>query len=239
LVGKPVWIKAVNDVSFYMKVGEVLGLAGESGCGKSTLCRALVGLLPVDSGAILMHGSNLANLSARAWKKTRTEVQMIFQDPYSSLNPRMSIGDAIKEPMVVHGLVSAKAAQVEAERLLSMVQLPAASIKKYPHEFSGGQRQRIVIARALALRPRLLICDESVSALDVSIQAQILNLLKSLQREFSLTLLFISHDLGVVQYISDRVMIMHAGSIVETGDAVAVLQHPKNEYTKKLIAAMP
>lgn len=233
------YFKAVDDVSFSINKGEVLGLVGESGCGKSTLSKALVGLLPVKSGEILFHSKNLATLPLQEWKHVHTQVQMIFQDPYSSLNPRMTIGDTIKEPLVVHDIVPKKELEHEALRLLDMVQLPAAALNKYPHEFSGGQRQRIGIARALSVRPQLLICDESVSALDVSIQAQILNLLKELQHEFALTYLFISHDLGVVHYISDRVMVMQAGKIVESGDAVQVLEHPVNEYTKRLIAAMP
>lgn len=233
------YFKAVDDVSFTINKGEVLGLVGESGCGKSTLSKALIGLLPVKSGEILFNNQNLATTSLQEWKSIRTQVQMIFQDPYSSLNPRMTIGDTIKEPLMVHNIVPKQQLEQEALRLLDMVQLPAAALKKYPHEFSGGQRQRIGIARALSVRPQLLICDESVSALDVSIQAQILNLLKELQREHSLTYLFISHDLGVVHYISDRVMVMQAGKIVETGDAVQVLQHPVDAYTKRLIAAMP
>lgn len=240
LLGKPdSWFKAVSDVTFSINKGEILGLAGESGCGKSTLSRALIGLLPVNSGEIMFNGVNLAAIPLKQWKQVRTKIQMIFQDPYSSLNPRMTIGDALKEPLLVHRIVPGKDITKEALRLLDLVQLPANAMQRYPHEFSGGQRQRIGIARALALRPELLICDECVSALDVSIQAQILNLLKDLQQEFQLTFLFISHDLGVVHYISDRVMIMNAGKIVETGSANEVLRHPANEYTKKLIGAMP
>ena len=240
LLGKPLsYFKAVDDVSLTLNKGEVLGLVGESGCGKSTISKALIGLLPVKSGEILFDNKNLADISLQEWKKVRTEIQMIFQDPYSSLNPRMTVGDAIKEPMAVHNVVDARELKKETLRLLDMVQLPADAYDRYPHQFSGGQRQRIGIARALALRPKLIICDESVSALDVSIQAQILNLLKDLQREFKLTYLFISHDLSVVHYISDRVMVMQAGKIVESGDAVQVLKQPVNEYTQKLIAAMP
>ncbi len=233
------YFKAVDDVSFTINKGEILGLAGESGCGKSTLARAIAGLLPVTEGTILLNDTNIAGLHGREWKQVCTQVQMVFQDPYSSLNPRMAVGDAIKEPLMVHNIVPGEALQKEVLRLLDSVQLPASAASRYPHEFSGGQRQRICIARALALRPQLLICDESVSALDVSVQAQVLNLLKTLQQEFQLAYLFISHDLSVVHYISDRVMVMHAGKIVETGTAEQVLQHPAHPYTQKLVAAMP
>jgi peptide/nickel transport system ATP-binding protein len=239
MMGKPTgYFKAVDGVSFAISKGEILGLAGESGCGKSTLGRSLVGLLPVHSGELIFNDEDIAQLPVREWPRIRKQVQMIFQDPYSSLNPRMTIGDMLMEPMMVHHVVAKNELQKEALRLLDLVQLPATSLHRYPHQFSGGQRQRIGIARALALRPQLLICDESVSALDVSIQAQILNLLKDLQREFQLTYLFISHDLSVVHYFSDRVMIMQAGKIVETGDAGQVLMRPQHEYTKRLVGAM-
>ena len=231
------YFKAVDDVSFTINKGEVLGLVGESGCGKSTVSKALAGLLPATSGDILYDNKNLSGLSPREWRKIRKDIQMIFQDPYSSLNPRMTIGDIIMEPMLVHEIVPKSELNKEAARMLGMVQLPAGSFNRYPHEFSGGQRQRIGIARALSLRPKLIICDESVSALDVSVQAQILNLLKELQREFGLTYLFISHDLSVVHYFSDRVMVMQAGKIVESGKAEQVLKNPENEYTKRLITA--
>ncbi len=238
ILGKPVdYYKAVDDVSFTLHKGEVLGLVGESGCGKSTLSRSLIGLLPVHSGSINFEGEELAALPIREWAHVRRKIQMIFQDPYSSLNPRMTIGDMLTEPLLVHSMVPKHELKREALRLLDLVQLPAESMNRYPHQFSGGQRQRIGIARALSLRPELLICDESVSALDVSIQAQILNLLKDLQLEFNLTYLFISHDLSVVHYISDRVMVMHAGKIVESGDAEQVLKHPKDIYTQRLVAA--
>jgi len=240
MLGTPTsYFKAVDDISFTINKGEVLGLVGESGCGKSTLSRALVGLLPVHDGSIVLNDEQIADLPVKEWTRIRRQVQMIFQDPYSSLNPRMTVGDAIIEPMLFHNIVTKAQAEKEALRLLDIVQLPADSLGRYPHQFSGGQRQRIGIARALALKPQLLICDESVSALDVSIQAQILNLLKDLQQEFSLTYLFISHDLSVVHYISDRVMVMQAGKIVESGTADEVLKHPKNMYTRKLIDAMP
>lgn len=239
-LGRPVdYFKAVDDVSFELKRGEVLGLVGESGCGKSTISRSLMGLLPVHEGQILFNGEDIAKLHTKDWTRIRRQIQMVFQDPYASLNPRMTVGDMLTEPMRTHNIVPRSELQKEAQRLLDLVQLPVDSMKRYAHQFSGGQRQRIGIARALALRPQLMICDESVSALDVSVQAQILNLLKDLQREFNLTYLFISHDLNVVHYISHRVMVMQAGHIVETGDATQVLQQPHNDYTKRLIAAMP
>lgn len=239
-LGRPVdYFKAVDDVSFELKRGEVLGLVGESGCGKSTISRSLMGLLPVHEGQIVFNGEDIAKLHTKEWTRIRRQIQMVFQDPYASLNPRMTVGDMLIEPMRTHNIVPRSELQKEAQRLLDMVQLPVDSMKRYAHQFSGGQRQRIGIARALALRPQLMICDESVSALDVSVQAQILNLLKDLQREFNLTYLFISHDLNVVHYISHRVMVMQAGHIVEAGDATQVLQQPHNDYTKRLIAAMP
>lgn len=238
--GKPLsYFKAVKGVSFDMKKGEVLGLVGESGCGKSTVSRSLMGLLPVHEGQMIFDGKDLAKLSQGEWQQTRRDIQMIFQDPFASLNPRMTIGDMLAEPMRKHNTVSSSEVAKEARRLLDLVQLPANAIDRYPHEFSGGQRQRVGIARALSLKPKLLICDESVSALDVSVQAQILNLLKELQHEFHLSYLFISHDLSVVHYISDRVMVMQAGEIVESGDASQVMMHPQHPYTRRLIDAMP
>lgn len=233
------YFKAVNGVNFDLNRGEVLGLVGESGCGKSTISRSLMGLLPVHDGAINFDGRDLATLNANEWKHVRREIQMIFQDPFASLNPRMTVGSIIMEPMKVHGIVSSKELKKEAERLLSLVQLPKSALNRYPHQFSGGQRQRIGIARALALKPKVILCDESVSALDISVQAQILNLLKELQQEFNLSYLFISHDLNVVHYISDRVMVMKDGKFVEQGEATKVLRNPEHEYTKELIAAIP
>lgn len=239
-LGKPTeYFKAVEGVSFDLRKGEVLGLVGESGCGKSTLGRTLIGLLPVYEGEVKFNGNNIAGYSQKAWRNIRKEIQLIFQDPYASLNPRMSIGDMLMEPLAVHNIVPRSERKKEALRLLDLVQLSADSIQRYPHQFSGGQRQRLGIARALAVRPQVLICDESVSALDVSVQAQILNLLKDLQREFNLSYLFISHDLNVVHYISDRVMVMQNGKMVETGTAEQVLKHPADDYTKRLIEAMP
>lgn len=239
-LGKPVeYYKAVDNVSFSIKKGEVLGLVGESGCGKSTLGRSLMGLLPIHEGRASFKGKNIASLPQHEWNTVRRQMQIIFQDPFASLNPRMSVGDMLTEPLAVHNIVPRNERRKEAQRLLELVQLPADSMQRYPHQFSGGQRQRLGIARALAVRPELLICDESVSALDVSVQAQILNLLKDLQQEFNLSYLFISHDLNVVHYISDRVMVMQAGKMVETGTADKVLKNPGDDYTKKLIAAMP
>jgi peptide/nickel transport system ATP-binding protein len=239
-LGKPLhYFKAVDDVSFALHKGEVLGLVGESGCGKSTLSRSLMGLIPVHEGQILFKGKDLTKLNTGEWKEVRRSVQMIFQDPFASLNPRMTIAEMLMEPLKVHSIVPRRDLMKEAQRLLDLVHLPKDSLKRYPHQFSGGQRQRLGIARALAMRPEILICDESVSALDVSIQAQILNLLKELQAEFQLSYLFISHDLSVVYYISDRVMVMQTGQIVERGTAMDVLLHPANDYTKRLIASMP
>ncbi|RYZ41845.1 MAG: ABC transporter ATP-binding protein, partial [Sphingobacteriales bacterium] len=233
------YFRAVEDVSFEIREGEILGLVGESGCGKSSLSKSLIGLLPVHEGQILFNGEDLAKIDNECWVRVRRDIQMIFQDPYASLNPRLTVGQLIMEPLKVHKIVPAAETRKEALRLLTAVQLPADAFYRYPHEFSGGQRQRVNIARALAMRPKLIICDESVSALDVSVQAQILNLLKELQQEFSLSYLFISHNLGVVHYISDRVMVMQAGSIVEEGRATDVLFHPREDYTKKLIASEP
>jgi len=233
------YFKAVDGVSFELRRGEVLGLVGESGCGKSTLGRTLIGLLPVYEGQVKFDGKNIADYDQRDWRNIRKEIQLVFQDPYASLNPRMSIADMLMEPLAVHNIVPRSERRKEALRLLDMVQLPADSMQRYPHQFSGGQRQRLGIARALAVKPQVLICDESVSALDVSVQAQILNLLKDLQHEFNLSYLFISHDLNVVHYISDRVMVMQSGKIVEAGTAEQVLKHPADDYTKRLIKALP
>ena len=232
-------LRAVEDVSFDVHRGEVLGLVGENGCGKSTISRALMGLQTVESGHMLFNDRDLAHLDAAGWRAMRRDVQMISQDPYSSLNPRLTIGEAIREPMIVHGIVTSKEAELEARRLMDIVHLPEDALHRYPHQFSGEQRQRIGIARALALRPKLIICDESVSALDVSAQAQILNLLKELQVEFRLSYLFISHDLNVVYYMADRVLVMQSGKIVERGSAEEVLKHPKHAYTQQLVAAIP
>jgi peptide/nickel transport system ATP-binding protein len=231
--------RAVEDVTFTMQTGEVLALVGETGSGKSTLCRALMGLQPIESGKIIFDGRDLAHLGPPGWRNIRRQIQMIFHDPNTSLNPHLTIGEAIREPLRAHSIVPRKEAASEASRLLSLVHLPATALNHYPHQFSGADRLRIVIARALALRPRLLIFDESLSSLDNSTQAELLNLLKDLQAQLHLSYLFISHDLPAVHYLADRVMVMRAGKIVEAGTAEAVLRHPQQEYTRNLVAAIP
>ncbi len=234
------WVKAVHDVSFSVYPGETLGLVGESGCGKTTLGRSIIGLNKPKSGEILYNGKDLLIMTAAELQAMRREIQIVFQDPYGSLNPRMTIGAAILEPVAVHKIVSGKKAQKEyVIDLMETVSLKAEHFDRYPHEFSGGQRQRVGIARALALNPKFLICDESVSALDVSVQAQVLNLLLKLQKERSLTYIFISHDLSVVKFMSDRMMVMNAGKIEELDDADTIYANPKAEYTKRLINAIP
>ncbi len=239
--GKPTkYIKAVDDVSFDVYPGETLGLVGESGCGKTTLGRSILRLNPVKRGSVIYDGKDILGLSDREMREMRKEMQIIFQDPYSSLNPRMAIGYAIKEPMEVHQLFSSKKERQERVfELLELVGLKADHFYRYPHEFSGGQRQRVCIARALALDPSFIICDESVSALDVSVQAQVLNLLTELRESLGLTYIFISHDLSVVKYMSDRMMVMNQGKIEEIGPADQVYNNPSTEYTKRLIDAIP
>ena len=241
LLGKTLrYFTAVDDVSFDMYKGETLGLVGESGCGKTTLGRTLLRLTEPSSGKIIYNGHDITQLSRIQVKQLRKDVQLVFQDPYSSLNPRLTIGAAIAEPMKIAGLEKDNQARKKrVADLLDRVNLSAAMMNRYPHEFSGGQRQRIVIARALALRPDFLVCDESVSALDVSVQAQVLNLLNELKKDLGLTMLFISHDLSVVRYMSDRIMVMNKGKIVESGAAEEVYSHPKNSYTQQLIEAIP
>jgi peptide/nickel transport system ATP-binding protein len=234
------FIKAVNDVSFDVFEGETVGLVGESGCGKSTLGRSILQLIRPTEGSIFFRGHDLTKAPKALLRSRRKDLQIIFQDPYSSLNPRMTIGEAIGEPMRVHGLAKNNRQKKEKViELLEKVQLTPEHYNRYPHEFSGGQRQRIVIARALALHPAFVICDESVSALDVSVQAQVLNLLNDLKKEFGFTSIFISHDLSVVRYISDRIMVMNKGEIVETGNAEEVYLHPASAYTQNLIASLP
>ena len=234
------FVRAVDDVSFEVYPGEVLGLAGESGCGKTTLGRSILRLEEPDSGKIIFDNTDIRELGNNAMRKMRKHIQIIFQDPYSSLNPRLTIGYAITEPMYVHGLHgNDKNRKQKALDLLDKVGLPSKAYNRYPHEFSGGQRQRIGIARALAVEPKFLICDESVSALDVSVQAQVLNLLNDLKDEFGLTYIFISHDLSVVKFMSDRIMIMSAGKIEEMGTPDEIFNNPKSAYTRKLIDAIP
>jgi len=234
------YVKAVNNVSFDVYPGETLGLVGESGCGKSTLGRSILRLIEPTSGNINFENEDMRKLNKQDMRNMRHDIQIIFQDPYSSLNPRLTVGDSLMEPLQVHGLYDNNTKRKKRVlELLERVNLPVEYFNRYPHEFSGGQRQRIVIARALALHPKFIICDESVSALDVSVQAQVLNLIRELQREFNLTYIFISHDLSVIKHISDRVMVMNKGEIVETGDPDEIYYRPKNEYTKKLIDSIP
>jgi peptide/nickel transport system ATP-binding protein len=234
------FFKAVDDVSFEVTYGETLGLVGESGCGKTTLGRTILQLIPATEGKIYLEGEDITQIKADALRNMRKDLQIVFQDPYGSLNPRITIGNAILEPLMVHGILADKNQRKEkVMELLEKVNLLPNHFNRYPHQFSGGQRQRICIARALALNPSFLIFDESVSALDVSVQAQVLNLLSDLKKEFHFTSIFISHDLSVVRYVSDRIVVMHKGKIVEQGDAEQIYHHPQNEYTQKLIEAIP
>jgi peptide/nickel transport system ATP-binding protein len=237
---KPESFKAVNNVSFKLYKGETLGLVGESGCGKSTLSNAILQLDKATAGAILYNGKDITKLSRSSLRKLRKDIQIIFQDPYASLNPRLTVGKAIMEPMKVHGIGITE--QDRKERVLDLllkVGLDDTYFNRYPHEFSGGQRQRIGIARAIALEPQLIICDESVSALDISVQAQVLNLLNDLKSNYGFTYIFISHDLAVVKYMSDQLIVMNKGEIEEMDDADVIYNHPQKEYTKKLIHAIP
>jgi peptide/nickel transport system ATP-binding protein len=232
--------RAVNNISFDVYEGETLGLVGESGCGKTTLGRSILRLINASSGQIIYKGKDLSLLSNSDLRAFRQKLQIIFQDPYSSLNPRISIGSAIMEPMKVHNILdSDKARKNRVIELLERVNMNENHFSRYPHEFSGGQRQRICIARALALNPEFIICDESVSALDVSVQAQVLNLLNELKLDFKFTYIFISHDLSVVKFMSDRMIVMKYGEIVEMGEADAIYRNPTSEYTRKLIEAIP
>jgi oligopeptide transport system ATP-binding protein len=232
-------VRAVDGVSFTVNRGETLGLVGESGSGKSTACRAVLQLIKPTSGSVKFEGREIAGLGRRRMRPLRREMQMIFQDPYASLNPRKRVGQIVGDPLRRQGVARGAEVRKRVQELLERVGLASEHFNRYPHEFSGGQRQRIGIARALSLKPKLVICDEPVSALDVSIQAQIVNLLDDLQDEFGLAYLFVAHDIGVVRHISDRIAVMHDGKIVEQGTADQVCEHPKDDYTKKLLEAVP
>jgi oligopeptide transport system ATP-binding protein len=233
------YVKAVDDVSFEIYPGKTLGLVGESGSGKSTTGYCVLELLKPTAGSVRFLGEELTTMKKEELRRMRREMQIVFQDPYASLNPRMTVGNIVAEPLVVHKVGSGARRRKTVEELLEVVGFNPDFVNRYPHEFSGGQRQRIGIARALALNPRLIVCDEPVSALDVSIQAQILNLLKDLQGEFGLTYLFVAHDLAVVRTMSDDIAVMNKGKIVEVGPAEEVYKNPKDEYTKALLAAVP
>ncbi len=232
-------VKAVDDISFHIYEGETLSIVGESGCGKSTTGRAILRLDEPTSGSIHFQDKDLLSLRKNEMRKIRKDLQVIFQDPFASLNPRQTIGQILGEALAIQNVVPKEDRKARIEELLGHVGLRPEAMDRYPHEFSGGQRQRVGIARALAVDPKLIICDEAVSALDVSIQAQVLNLLKSLQRKFSLTFLFISHDLGVVRHISDRVMVMYLGKIVEIADKKSIFENPQHPYTRALLSAIP
>ncbi|MEZ9059209.1 ABC transporter ATP-binding protein [Vibrio pelagius] len=244
LTGKGVFkkgyvIKAVDGVSFSLEQGQTLGLVGESGCGKSTLGRTILKLYEPTEGKIFFEGKEITPLNSKQMRPLRREMQIVFQDPLESLNQRHTVGGILEEPYKIHGIGTSEERKQWVLELLDKIGLPHTAVNRYPHEFSGGQRQRIGIARAIALKPKLLICDESVSALDVSVQAQILNLLLKIQKEMNLSIIFISHDLSVVKHISDHVAVMKKGKIVEMGTAKEVYSSPKNEYTKELLSAIP
>ncbi len=233
-------LKAVDDVSFSIYEGETLGVVGESGCGKTSLARSLIGLNPISSGEVIWKGKNIAKFSSKEWFLLRSEIQYVFQDPFASLDPRYTVGEIIAEPLTVHE--PGKSQAYYREQVLTIMQkvgLTEKMINRYPHEFSGGQAQRIGIARALILRPKLLICDEPVSALDVSIQAQVINLLQDLQKEFGLTIIFIAHNLSVVKHISNHVMVMYLGKIMEYADKYSLYHMPQHPYTQALLASIP
>jgi oligopeptide transport system ATP-binding protein len=232
-------VKAVDGVSLTVRRGEVLGLVGESGCGKSTLARTILQLVPATAGTVVLEGRNLTQADAAGLKAARRHLQMVFQDPFATLNPRLTVYATLAEPLLVHRVCPPAAVPGRVAQLMELVGLAPRLLRKYPHEFSGGQRQRIAIARALALEPRLIIADEPVSALDVSIQAQILNLLAQLVRRMRLSMIFIAHDLSVVKHVSDRVAVMYLGRIVELGPAVEVIERPRHPYTRALISAIP
>ena len=240
LFGKPKVLKAVKDVSFDLYAGETLGIVGESGCGKSTLSRAVIRLIQATEGKSVWMGKNILEMNSKELTGLRKDIQMIFQDPLASLNPRMTAGAIIAEPLLIHYPEVGKAERTaRVAEMMEKVGLTPAMINKYPHEFSGGQCQRIGIARALITRPKLIVCDEAVSALDVSVQAQVINLLMDLQKEFGISLLFIAHDIAVVRHIAQRIMVLYFGEVVEIGDSEQVVTAPRHNYTKKLIASVP
>lgn len=232
-------LKAVDDISFYIREGETLGIVGESGCGKSTTGRAILRLHEATAGEVYFQGQDIYKLSAEELRMKRRDMQLIFQDPYSSLNPRMTVGDIIGEPIEIHNKISREEKLDRVKELLQLVGLSPYHVRRYPHEFSGGQRQRIGIARALALNPKFLVCDEAVSALDVSIQAQVVNLFQELQSKFKLTYMFISHDLSVVKHISDRIGVMYLGKMVEMCETEEMFKNPIHPYTQALLSAVP
>jgi ABC-type oligopeptide transport system ATPase subunit len=239
LFAKPTTIKAVNGISFHVKKGEILSIVGESGCGKSTTAKLLMTIEEPTSGEIFFEGKDITKFSEKELQEYRKKVQIIFQDPYSSLNPRWNVGKIIAEPLQLNTDLSAKEIKEKVLEIMKKVGLQEDWYERYPHQFSGGQRQRIGIARALVIHPEVIICDEPVSALDVSIQAQVLNLLLDLQEEFNLTYIFISHDLSVVEHISDRITVMYFGDIVESNDVESLFANPQHEYTQKLLKAIP
>ncbi|MBY0124332.1 ABC transporter ATP-binding protein [Bacillus sp. S/N-304-OC-R1] len=232
-------VKAVDDVSFQVKKGETLGIVGESGCGKSTTGRLLMRLIEASDGKIVFEDKEITSMSKIELRKTRRDIQMVFQDPYASLNPRHTVEKILEEPLIVHGIGSKEERKKRVNEMLEIVGLSSYHARRYPHQFSGGQRQRIGIAKALMTKPKLIIADEPVSALDVSIQAQVLNLMKDIQKEFGLTYIFISHDLGVVRHISDRVGVMYLGRLIELADSEELYENPKHPYTKVLLSAVP
>ncbi|MEH7125042.1 dipeptide ABC transporter ATP-binding protein [Bacillus sp. JJ1773] len=232
-------VKAVDDVSFYVNKGETLGIVGESGCGKSTTGRLLMRLIEASDGRIVFEDKEITSMSKSELRKTRRDIQMVFQDPYASLNPRHSIEQILEEPLIVHGIGTKEERKKQVKEMLEVVGLSSYHAKRYPHQFSGGQRQRIGIAKALMTKPKLIIADEPVSALDVSIQAQVLNLMKDIQKEFQLTYIFIAHDLGVVRHISNRVGVMYLGRLIELAESEELYENPKHPYTQALLSAVP
>jgi oligopeptide/dipeptide ABC transporter ATP-binding protein len=233
------YVRAVDDISFDIDEGETLGIVGESGCGKSTAGRAILRLIEPTSGEVIYKGTNILKIDREEMRKLRREMQIIFQDPYASLNPRMTVGSIVGEPLTIHRISKGKEREDQVVKILECVGLRAEHMRRYPHEFSGGQRQRIGIARALALKPKLIIADEPVSALDVSIQAQVINLLQDLQKEFGIAYMVISHDLSVIQHICDRIAVMYLGELVEIADADELIMSPRHPYTEALLSAVP